>query len=113
MSARSPRNKPRVAYREHGAHRAPGAAHTIQSFCENNAISPSKYFSLRRQGRGPDEIDLDGRVIITPEAEDEWRVARRRETQAKRAKRARVASSSHEEPAAAQREEGDKATTDV
>jgi hypothetical protein len=64
----NPRNRPRVAYREHSARRAPGAVHTILSFCASNAISPSKYYSLKRQGRGPVEIDLDGRIIITPKA---------------------------------------------
>jgi hypothetical protein len=83
----NPRNRPRVAYREHSARRAPGAVYTILSFCASNAISPSKYYSLKRQGRGPVEIDLDGRIIITPESEQAWRREREAESQARRAER--------------------------
>lgn len=54
---------------ERSRRRRPGGVHNIPSFCLNNDISESKYFSLKRQGRAPREIDLDGRIIITPEAE--------------------------------------------
>ena len=74
----------RPAFRKWSKHRKPGQAHTRLSFCENNAISESKYFSLKRQGKGPREIELDGRIIITPEAEADWRREREAETQAKR-----------------------------
>jgi hypothetical protein len=88
----SPRGKkkrgPRKAYKRWSKHRSPGAAHTQQSFCENNAISESKYRALKRKGKGPREIDLDGRIIITPEAEIAWRREREAETAAKRAKEA-------------------------
>jgi hypothetical protein len=46
------------------------------------------YFSLKRQGRGPREIELGGRTIITPEAERDWRAEREAETMAKRQKAA-------------------------
>jgi hypothetical protein len=76
---------PRLAFRKRSKHRKPGDAHTIPSFCESNAISESKYFSLKRQGKGPREIELGGRTIITPEAEAYWRAEREAETQARRA----------------------------
>jgi hypothetical protein len=74
----------RPAFRERSKHRKPGNAHTIPSFCDSNAISESKYFSLKREGRGPREIDLDGRIIITPEAEVDWRREREEETMRRR-----------------------------
>jgi hypothetical protein len=72
------------AYRQ----RIPGEMHTIFSFCVSNQISQSKYFQLKRQGLGPREIELDGRIIITPEAEQDWRREREAETMARRARSA-------------------------
>ena len=74
----------RTAFQRQSRQRKPGAAHTIPSFCENNAISESLYFSLKRQGKQPREIEVNGRVIITPEAEADWRAAMEAETQARR-----------------------------
>jgi hypothetical protein len=54
------------------------------SFCQNNNISESLYFALKRQGKGPREIELNARIIITPEAEADWRREREAETLAKR-----------------------------
>ena len=90
MSLRTPIKRP--AFQRRSKHRKPGQVHTRLSFCENNAISESKYFSLKRQGKGPREIELDGRVIITEEAERDWRVAMEAETQAKRQKAAESSS---------------------
>jgi hypothetical protein len=69
-----------LAFRKRSKQRKPGAAHTIPSFCENNAISESLYFSLKRQNKQPREIEVNGRVIITPEAEADWRREREAET---------------------------------
>jgi hypothetical protein len=80
----SPRNRKRTAFRRHSQRRKPGDAHTIPSFCVSNAISESLYFDLKRKGRGPREIELDGRIIITPDAEADWRREREAETMAKR-----------------------------
>jgi hypothetical protein len=74
----------RPAFQKRSKHRKPGDVHTIASFCESNRISPSHYFMLKRQGRGPREIELNKRIIITPEAERDWRIEREAETQAKR-----------------------------
>ena len=79
--------KRRLAFRHHSKRRRPGDAHTIPSFCESNAISQSKYYALKRKGKGAREIELDGRVIITPEAEQDWRREREAETMAARRKR--------------------------
>jgi hypothetical protein len=82
MSARS--RKRREKFIERSRRRRPGGVHNIPSFCLNNDISESKYFSLKRQGRGPREIELDGRIIITEEAERDWHAAMEAETQARR-----------------------------
>jgi hypothetical protein len=79
----SPRKK-RPAFQRWTKHRKPGDAHTRLSFCASNKISESFYFKLKRQGKGPREIELDGRIIITPEAEADWRRDREAETMAKR-----------------------------
>ena len=89
MSSPQPDNrkrpfKRRLEFKRRSKKRQPGDAHTILSFCESNAISPSKYYALKRQDRGPREIELDGRIIISPEAEIAWRRQMEAETAAKR-----------------------------
>jgi hypothetical protein len=81
---RTGRNKPRLAYRSHGQNRRPGDVHTIASFCQSNAISPSLYYKLRREGRGPVEIEIADRIVITEQAEAAWRAERQAETTARR-----------------------------
>jgi hypothetical protein len=84
--------KRRKKFIERSRRRRPGGVHNIPSFCLNNDISESKYFSLKRQGRGPREIELDGRILITEEAEADWRAAMEAETMAKRQAESRKAS---------------------
>src|SRR5262245_53391687 len=90
----------REAFRKRSKRRKPGDAHTIPSFCESNAISESTYYKLKRQGRGPREIEIDKRVIITPEAQADWRREREAETVAKRRARDAAAQSANTIPAA-------------
>jgi hypothetical protein len=78
------RNRKRTAFRRHSRRRKPGDAHTIPSFCESNAISESLYFELKRKGKGPREIELENRIIITEDAERDWRRAREAETAERR-----------------------------
>jgi hypothetical protein len=85
----SRRHKPHDAYRRRVW--KPGQAHTQLTFCENNAISLSKLFDLKRRGLGPREIELDGRILITPEAEADWRKEREAETAKRRAEAAKAA----------------------
>ena len=83
--------KKRTTFQKRSASRKPGDLRTIPAFCESNAISESKYHDLKRRGLGPREIELDGRIVITPEAEADWRVEREADTAAKReARRARM-----------------------
>jgi hypothetical protein len=84
MSPRKRKFKRRSTFRRRSRNRKPGDAHTRLSFCDSNAISESLYFKLKRQGKGPREIELDGRIIITPEAERDWRAEREAETAMKR-----------------------------
>jgi hypothetical protein len=77
--------KRRSQFKRNSRNRKPGDAHTILSFCASNAISESKYHDLKRKGKAPREIELDGRIIITPEAEADWRREREVETTQKRA----------------------------
>jgi hypothetical protein len=85
-----PRKK-RPGFRRWSQYRKPGDAHTRLSFCSSNKISESFYFKLKRQGKGPREIELDRRIIITPEAERDWRAEREAETMAKREREAEAA----------------------
>jgi hypothetical protein len=87
MSPRKRKFKRRSTFRRRSRNRKPGDAHTRLSFCDRNAISESTYYKLKRLGKGPREIELFGRVIITPEAEADWRRDREAETMAKRRER--------------------------
>jgi hypothetical protein len=85
LSARNRKKVKRTAFKRRSRQRKPGDAHTILSFCAANHISESFYHSLKRKGCGPREIELlDKRIIITPEAEANWRCEREAETQRKR-----------------------------
>ena len=74
----------RTAFRDHTKRRQPGDLHTIPSFCESNAISESKYYELKRRGLQPREMEIDGIIRITPEAERDWRAENEAATMAKR-----------------------------
>jgi hypothetical protein len=70
----SRKKKKRTAFRRWSKHRRPGDAHTILSFCESNGISEALYYKLKREGKGPREARVaPKRIIITPEAEADWR----------------------------------------
>jgi hypothetical protein len=56
--------------------RGPNDVHSIESFCESNGISVTTYFALKKAGKGPREMKVNKRILITPEAEADWRRAR-------------------------------------
>ena len=60
--------------------RQPDHLRDIATFCDRNGISESYYFALKREGRGPKEIKLGKRVLISPESEAAWRREREAET---------------------------------
>jgi len=79
------RKHKRPAYREASLNRQPGDPNTRESFCRKYAISEGAFFKMKREGKGPREIEIIGRrFIITPEAEREWLAEREAETEAKR-----------------------------
>ena len=46
----------------------------IPEFCQRNGIGRSTFYYLRKIGRGPVEMRIGARVVITQEAETLWRV---------------------------------------
>jgi hypothetical protein len=59
---------------------AGGRALSISQFCARNNISRSFFYKLKKRRKGPRIMDVDGRQIISPEAERDWRLERERET---------------------------------
>lgn len=51
-------------------------ASSIEEFCRRHSISKAHYFNLQKRGQGPRVMRVGARVLITPEAEAEWRKAR-------------------------------------
>jgi hypothetical protein len=51
----------------------PPVAYTIAEFCHAHRISVALYYELKRSGRGPREIHLNTRRVISAEAAAEWR----------------------------------------
>jgi hypothetical protein len=49
-----------------------GGSKTIQEFCDDNRISRSFYYKMRRAGVGPDEMRYGTVVRITHRAEAIW-----------------------------------------
>jgi hypothetical protein len=76
--------KKRTTFQRRSKNRKPGDADTIQSFCESEAISESLYFKLKRLGKGPREMLVEGSVRISPEAKADWRREREAEAMATR-----------------------------
>jgi hypothetical protein len=59
------------------------ASFTIIEFCGRNRISPSQYFELKKQGKGPREMAVGTRgKRISQQAETDWQ--REREAAAAR-----------------------------
>jgi predicted DNA-binding transcriptional regulator AlpA len=49
-------------------------AYKVPEFCDANGISQSKYYELKRAGRGPREMRIGSKgVRISKEASEEWR----------------------------------------
>ena len=67
----------------HAEDLALGSGATVVVFDEPAVAS----VDVRGGGPGPREIELDGRTIITPEAEQDWRREREAETMAERARK--------------------------
>jgi predicted DNA-binding transcriptional regulator AlpA len=57
----------------------PRLALNIPEFCEAHRISEAFYYKLKKQGKGPREMEVGVRKLITLESAAEWR--RERENQ--------------------------------
>jgi hypothetical protein len=60
----------------------PQKSFTIPQFCARHALSEGFYRKMRERGLGPRETRILDRVIITEEAETEWRREREAATAA-------------------------------
>jgi hypothetical protein len=58
------------------------AAYSIPAFCRAFGISLRFYFRIRHEGKGPRELRLGRRVLITVESATAWARAREAETSA-------------------------------
>jgi hypothetical protein len=46
---------------------------TIDEFCAHERISRAKYYELKKIGKAPAELRIDGVIRITPKAHAAWR----------------------------------------
>jgi hypothetical protein len=58
------------------------AASTREEFCRSHRISRSKYYELKKEGRTPDEMVVDGRHLVSNEAAARWRKQQERKATA-------------------------------
>lgn len=49
-------------------------SYSIEEFCRRNSISRGSFYNMRDAGTGPREKRAMGRVLITKEAAQEWRL---------------------------------------
>ena len=72
-----PAREPSKHQRDYDVPRArgplPQMAFTVPEFCRSHRISVSKYYELKKLGLGPDEMQIDRRIIITVESAAKWR----------------------------------------
>jgi hypothetical protein len=59
------------------------ALFSVEQFCADHGICRAFYYKLRRQGRGPAEIKLGTRTMVSVESAAAWR--RRMEAETPRA----------------------------
>jgi hypothetical protein len=54
-------------------------ASSIEQFCKDHNFSQSQYYAMRKVGRGPDEMAVGRRRLISDEAAERWRRDRERD----------------------------------
>jgi len=54
----------------------PRLALSIPEFCKAHGISEGFFYKLKKQGKGPREMKVGARTLITLESAAEWRRAR-------------------------------------
>jgi hypothetical protein len=58
----------------------PRLALSIPEFCDAHGISEGFYFKLKKQGKGPREMKVGARTLITLESAAKWRRERENAT---------------------------------
>ena len=51
----------------------PNRSMTLGEFRDVENMSAAKYYDLKNKGPGPEELNVDGMIRITPEARAKWR----------------------------------------
>lgn len=51
----------------------PNRSMTLREFRYVENMSAAKYYDLKNKGLGPEELNVDGMIRITPEARAKWR----------------------------------------
>jgi predicted DNA-binding transcriptional regulator AlpA len=46
---------------------------SVDEFCADNGISRATFYNIRREGRGPAEMKVGTRTLISAEAAEAWR----------------------------------------
>jgi hypothetical protein len=69
-------SKPRTRVAAVSPPLTPRLALTIREFCEGHRISEGLYFKLKKQGKGPREMKIGRRTLISFESAAQWRRAR-------------------------------------
>ena len=69
---------PEVTGRKRGEPKARSGklAMSIAQFCDQHSISEAFYYELRKKGKAPDTMEVEGRVLISNEAAARWRAER-------------------------------------
>ena len=62
-------------------------SHSINQFCLAHGICRSKYYKLKKERKGPHEMRVGARVLISREAAADWRLQREAEAQRETPKR--------------------------
>jgi len=73
--------KPRNQFAAESSPPTPHLAFSISEFCRSHRISPALFYKLKRLGKGPREMKVGARVLITHEAAAAWRRERENATQ--------------------------------
>lgn len=48
-------------------------AYSVDEFCRDHGISRASYYNLRKAGRGPQEMKIGSRTLVSEEAATAWR----------------------------------------
>jgi hypothetical protein len=52
---------------------SPRQAYSVDEFCRAHGICRASFYNLRKAGRGPTEMKIGSRTLISVEAAEAWR----------------------------------------